>query len=134
MNSNKKNNTTVTTINDSRITRLGKFLRKYKLDELPQLFNVLKGEMSFVGPRPDVKGFADKLEGNDSIILSVKPGITGPATLFFKNEELLLAKQQNIEEYNKTVIWPKKVELNRLYVENYSFKKDIYYIFKTILS
>ena len=81
------NGSTVTTANDSRITKSGKFFRKYKIDELPQLINVLKGDMSFVGPRPDVPGYADKLSGDDKVILSLKPGITGPATLKYKNEE-----------------------------------------------
>ena len=123
---------TVTTANDPRITRIGKILRKFKLDELPQLWNVLKGDMSFVGPRPDVPGFADKLKGKDRIILSVRPGITGPATLRFRNEEELLRQQENPEEYNLKVIWPEKVRLNREYVENYSFWKDIMYILLTI--
>ncbi len=123
---------TVTTADDPRITRIGKILRKFKLDELPQLWNVLKGDMSFVGPRPDVPGFADKLKGRDRIILSVRPGITGPATLKFRNEEELLKQQENPEEYNLKVIWPEKVRLNREYVENYSFWKDIKYILLTI--
>ena len=85
--------TTVTTDKDPRITRLGRFLRKTKLDELPQLLHVFLGQMSFVGPRPDVPGFADRLEGKDRIILTVRPGITGPATLKYRNEEELLAGQ-----------------------------------------
>ena len=125
--------TTVTTDHDPRISKYGWFLRKAKLDELPQLFNILIGNMSFVGPRPDVPGFADKLEGQDRIILSIRPGITGPATLYFKNEEELLASQKNPEAYNKDVIFPKKVELNKAYIENYSFLKDIVYIFKTVI-
>lgn len=123
---------TVTTADDPRTTRIGKILRKFKLDELPQLWNVLKGDMSFVGPRPDVPGFADKLKGKDRIILSVRPGITGPATLKFRDEEELLKQQENPEEYNLKVIWPEKVRINREYVENYSFWKDIKYILLTI--
>lgn len=123
---------TVITADDPRITRKGKILRKFKLDELPQLWNVLKGDMSFVGPRPDVPGFADKLKGRDRIILSVRPGITGPATLKFRNEEELLKQQKDPEEYNLKVIWPEKVRINREYVENYSFWKDIKYILLTI--
>ena len=90
--------------------------------------------MSIVGPRPDVPGFADKLTGDDRVILSVSPGITGPATLKYKNEEEILAKRENPETYSRDVIWPDKVKINREYVENYSFFKDIYYIFKTIIS
>lgn len=126
--------TTATARIDPRITKAGAFLRACKLDELPQLLNVLTGEMSFVGPRPDVPGFADKLTGDDRLILSIRPGITGPASLKYKDEEEILAKQENPESYNRNVIWPDKVKINREYVENYSFFKDIYYIFKTFFS
>jgi len=122
----------VTTANDERITKSGRFFRKYKIDELPQLINVLKGDMSFVGPRPDVPGYADKLEGEDRIILSVRPGITGPATLKYKNEEEILAKVDNPKEYNDKVIWPDKVKINKEYIKNWSFKKDLEYIIQTI--
>lgn len=122
----------ITTINDPRITRIGRFLRSTKLDELPQLWNVLKGDMSFVGPRPDVPGYADQLEGDDRIILSVRPGITGPASLAFKNEEELLASKDNPKQYNDEVIWPEKVHINKDYIQNYSLKKDLNYIVKTI--
>jgi lipopolysaccharide/colanic/teichoic acid biosynthesis glycosyltransferase len=122
----------ITTINDPRITKFGRFLRRTKLDELPQLWNVLIGDMSFVGPRPDVAGYADLLEGDDRIILKVKPGITGPASLAFKDEEELLAKQDNPKKYNDAVIWPEKVKVNKAYIQNYSFKKDLYFILKTI--
>jgi lipopolysaccharide/colanic/teichoic acid biosynthesis glycosyltransferase len=125
--------TTVTASNDPRITPLGRFFRKTKIDELPQLINVFLGQMSFVGPRPDVPGFADKLMGEDRIILSVRPGITGPATLQYSKEEELLASQDDPEKYNNEVIFPDKVRLNRQYVENYSFCKDIKYIYQTIL-
>ena len=114
------------------LTSFGKFLRKTKLDELPQLFNVLFGSMSMVGPRPDLKGYADALEGDDRIVLSVKPGITGPATLQFSKEEVVLAEQDNSLQYNDTVLWPQKVVINRLYVKNWSLRKDFGYIFKTI--
>ena len=124
--------TSVTTADDVRITKSGKFFRKTKIDELPQLWNVLLGEMSFVGPRPDVVGYADKLEGADRIILSIRPGITGPASLKYKNEEELLAAQEQPKEYNDSVIWPDKVKINREYIEHYSFKKDIEYIIKTV--
>lgn len=125
-------NSTVTTSNDLRITKSGKFFRKTKIDELPQLINVLLGQMSFVGPRPDVPGYADKLVGEDRIILSVRPGITGPATIKYRNEEELLARVEDPEKYNKEVIYPDKVRINKEYVQNYSFWKDIVYIIKTI--
>jgi lipopolysaccharide/colanic/teichoic acid biosynthesis glycosyltransferase len=125
--------TTVTTRQDPRITRVGSLLRKTKMDELPQLWNVLVGHMSLVGPRPDVPGFADKLTGDDLIVLSIRPGITGPASLEFRNEEELLSGQSDPERYNREVIWPKKVELNRAYVANYSFWKDLGYIWRTII-
>jgi len=124
---------TITTANDSRITKSGRFFRKYKIDELPQLINVLKGDMSFVGPRPDVPGYADKLEGEDKIILSIKPGITGPATIKYKNEEELLAKVDDPIKYNNEVIWPDKVKINKEYIKNWSLKKDIEYIIKTLM-
>lgn len=123
----------ITTINDPRITRFGRILRKTKLDELPQLWNVLIGDMSFVGPRPDVPGYADQLEGEDRIILTVRPGITGPASLAFRDEEETLAKQPNPKKYNDEVIWPKKVEINKNYIKNYSFSNDVKIIVKTIL-
>jgi lipopolysaccharide/colanic/teichoic acid biosynthesis glycosyltransferase len=123
---------TVTTANDSRITKSGVFFRKTKIDELPQLFNVLFGQMSFVGPRPDVPGFADKLEGEDRIILSVRPGITGPASLKYKDEERILAGQKDPERYNREVIWPDKVRINKVYIREWSMQKDIQYLIKTI--
>ncbi len=113
-------------------TRLGQFLRVSKIDELPQLFNVLIGNMSFVGPRPDVKGFADQLQGEDRMILKVKPGITGPATLKYKNEEALLSQQADPETYNRTIIWVDKIEINKKYVQNWSFSLDLYFITKSI--
>ena len=124
--------TTVTTAGDARITPLGRLFRKTKLDELPQLINVLKGDMSFVGPRPDVPGYADALEADDRIILTVRPGITGPATLAYRDEEALLASVPNPEAYNREVIWPDKVRLNREYVENWSFWRDMFYIWVTV--
>ncbi|MGM0760450.1 MAG: sugar transferase, partial [Thermodesulfobacteriota bacterium] len=104
-----------------------------KIDALPQLINALKGDMSFVGPRPDVPGYADLLEGEDRVILSVRPGITGPATLHYRDEEALLAEQDDPEAYNRDVIWPDKVRLNREYVENWSFRKDLQYIWQTVV-
>jgi len=124
--------TTITTANDKRITKSGKFFRKYKIDELPQLINILKGDMSFVGPRPDVPGYADKLKGEDRIILSIKPGITGPATIKYKNEEEILAKVKDPIKYNDEVIWPDKVKINKEYINNWSLLNDIKYILKTI--
>lgn len=125
--------TTVTTSEDSRITKSGAFFRKTKIDELPQLFNVLFGSMSFVGPRPDVEGFADMLEEEDRIILGVRPGITGPGSLKYKNEEELLSNQSDPEAYNRDVIWKDKVKLNKIYVKDWSMMQDIRYIIKTIL-
>jgi len=124
---------TVTSSDDVRITTIGGFFRRVKIDELPQLWNVLIGQMSFVGPRPDVAGYADKLKGEDRIILSVKPGITGPAQLAYRDEEKILSNQNNHIKYNDEVIWPDKIKINRMYVENYSFFKDLYYIGKTVV-
>lgn len=123
---------TTTTANDPRITKSGKFFRDTKIDELPQLWNVLLGNMSFVGPRPDVEGYADQLTGEDRLILSIRPGITGAASLKYKNEEAILAAQHNPKEYNDTVIWPDKVAINKAYIQNWSFQQDIRYIVKTI--
>ncbi len=125
--------TTVTSSNDARITTTGAFFRKTKIDELPQLWNVLLGQMSFVGPRPDVPGYADRLQGKDRIILSIRPGITGPAQLAYKNEEEILSNQNDSVKYNDEIIWPDKVRINQEYIEDYSFFKDIYYIWKTIV-
>ena len=115
-------------------SKVGVFFRKSKLNELPQLFNVLIGDMSFVGPRPDLKGFADELKGEDRIVLLVKPGITGPATLKYKDEERVLERQKNPEHYNRTIIWVDKVKINKKYVENYSFYLDLTLILKSILN
>lgn len=118
---------------ESRITRLGAFLRKYKLDELPELWNVLKGDMSLVGPRPDVPGYADKLKGEDLIVLKMRPGITGPASLKYCNEEELLSKVDDPGRYNDEIIFPDKVKLNLHYYRNRSFAGDLIIIIKTIL-
>ena len=123
---------TNTTSLDPRITKSGKFFRATKIDELPQFFNILFGSMSFVGPRPDVEGYADTLEGEDRIILSITPGITGPASLKYKREEELLAQQSNPQEYNDKVIWVDKIAINRAYIKTWSFKKDMLYIIKTV--
>jgi lipopolysaccharide/colanic/teichoic acid biosynthesis glycosyltransferase len=124
--------TTVTCAGDPRITALGRFFRRTKIDELPQLVNVLLGQMSIVGPRPDVPGFADQLRGADRIVLSVRPGLTGPATLKFGREEAILAAQPDPEAYNREVIFPEKVRLNRAYVEAYSFWADLKWIGRSI--
>ena len=123
----------VTTAGDSRITPIGILLRKYKLDEIPQLWNVLIGNMSFVGPRPDVPGYADRLQGDDRRILALYPGITGPATLKFRDEENLLAVISDPQRYNDEVIFPEKVRLNIEYVDHWSFWKDMGYIIMTIM-
>lgn len=118
---------------EARITPLGAKLRKYKLDELPELWDVLIGNMSFVGPRPDVPGYADRLQGADRIILTLRPGITGPATLKYRREEQLLASVDDPVTYNDTIIYPDKVRINRYYAEHYSFWKDIQIIICTVL-
>ncbi|HEX6373499.1 MAG TPA: DegT/DnrJ/EryC1/StrS family aminotransferase [Longimicrobium sp.] len=124
--------TSVTTSGDPRITRLGRLLRRSKIDELPQLVNVLLGHMSFVGPRPDVPGFADRLEGDDRVVLSIRPGITGPATLRFRNEQELLAGQAQPEAYNRDVLFPAKVRINVDYIRRYSFIGDLRYLWWTL--
>lgn len=123
----------VSVAGESRITPLGATLRKYKLDELPELWNVLKGDMSFVGPRPDVPGYADKLEGHDKDILKLKPGITGPASMKYRDEEELLANVDDPQKYNDEVIYPDKIRMNLYYLEHYSFIKDIQMIVCTVL-
>ena len=123
----------VSVAGESRITPLGAVLRRYKIDELPELWNVLIGDMSFVGPRPDVPGYADRLQGDDREMLELRPGITGPASLKYRNEEELLAAVDNPQEYNDTVIYPDKVRINRYYLHNYSFVKDIEMIVCTVI-
>ena len=125
--------TSIASAEQSRITPLGEKLRRYKLDELPELWNVLKGDMSFVGPRPDVPGYADKLQGEDREILKLKPGITGPASLKYRNEEELLSSVDDPQRYNDEVIFPDKVRLNLYYLHHYSFYKDIQMIFCTVV-
>ena len=124
---------TVSVAGESRITPLGAKLRRYKLDELPELWNVLIGDMSFVGPRPDVPGYADKLEGDDRRVLQLRPGITGPASLKYRDEEVLLAGQANPQEFNDKVIYPDKVRINLYYLDHYGFLADIKMIFATVL-
>ena len=122
----------VSVAGESRITPLGAKLRKYKLDELPELWNVLIGDMSFVGPRPDVPGYADKLVGEDRVILKLRPGITGPASLKYRDEETLLATVEDPIRYNDEVIFPDKVRINKEYYYNWSFWQDIRYIVRTV--
>jgi len=143
----KHNGSTVSVAGDSRITPLGATLRHWKLDELPGLWDVLVGNMSFVGPRPDVPGYADKLTGDDRDVLKLRPGITGPATLKYRLEDEMISKyvaqkqaqgdtrpmQEIAVEYNDTVIYPDKVRLNCYYYRHYSFIKDIQMIFCTVL-
>lgn len=133
----------------NRITPLGEKLRRYKIDELPELWDVFIGKMSFVGPRPDVPGYADQLTGTDRDVLQLRPGITGPASLKYRNEEELLAniaerlKQEevlcingieirSVQEYNDRIIYPDKVRLNYYYFHHYSFIQDIRMIIATI--
>jgi len=141
------NGSTVSVAGDSRITPFGAKLRHYKLDELPELWDVLIGNMSFVGPRPDVPGYADQLQGDDRDVLKLRPGITGPATLKYRLEDEMIAEyvaqkqkegdtrdaQDIAVEYNDTVIYPDKVRLNCYYYRNYSFVKDIQMILCTVL-
>ncbi|MCK4713179.1 MAG: sugar transferase, partial [Marinosulfonomonas sp.] len=124
--------TTVTVKNDIWITRWGAFFRRWKLDELPQLWNVLKGDMSFVGPRPDVPGYLDQLSGEGKILLELRPGITGPASLKYRDEETILAQVDDPKAYNDEVIWPDKVAINIDYYRNWSLKADLIYILKTL--
>jgi lipopolysaccharide/colanic/teichoic acid biosynthesis glycosyltransferase len=120
--------------NNHRTNSYGKILRKTKMDEIPQLWNVLIGDMSFVGPRPDVPGYADKLTGEDRLILNVRPAITGPATLKYRDEEQLLARHDDPKKYNDEVIWKDKVEINKEYVKNWSFKNDLRILLDTFFS
>ena len=146
------NGSTVSVAGDSRITPLGAKLRHWKLDELPGLWDVLIGNMSFVGPRPDVPGYADKLVGDDRDVLKLRPGITGPATLKYRLEDEYLANARKLVSdlnvnldlnsmsdqelavwYNDNVIYPDKVKLNCYYYRHYSFIKDIQMILCTVL-
>lgn len=122
----------ITIKGESRITPLGAKLRKFKFDELPELWNVLKGDMSFVGPRPDMPEYVNRLTGEERIILELRPGITGPATIKYANEEEFLASVNDPVKYNDAIIWPDKVRLNIEYYNNRSFFKDIDLILRTI--
>ena len=123
----------VSVAGESRITPLGSMLRRWKLDELPELWNVLLGDMSFVGPRPDVPGYADTLTGEDREILQLRPGITGPASMKYRNEEEILSAVENPQKYNDEVIFPDKVRINRLYLHAHSFFLDLKMIVATAL-
>ncbi len=143
----KHSGSTVSVAGDSRITPFGATLRHYKLDELPGLWDVLIGNMSFVGPRPDVPGYADQLKGDDRRVLKLRPGITGPATLKYRLEDEMISEyvakkqsagdtrgmQEIAVEYNDTVIYPDKVRLNLYYLDHYSFIKDFQMILCTVL-
>lgn len=143
----KHSGSTVSVAGDSRITPFGATLRHYKLDELPGLWDVLIGNMSFVGPRPDVPGYADQLQGDDRRVLKLRPGITGPATLKYRLEDEMISEyvaqkqaagdtrgmQEIAVEYNDTVIYPDKVRLNKYYLDHYSFIKDFQMILCTVL-
>lgn len=132
MRPDRSQSTTITQSSDARITVLGQIFRKTKLDELPQLWNVLVGDMSFVGPRPDVPGYADRLEGEERLVLSVRPGITGPATLAYRDEEEILANRHDPQRYNDEVIFPDKVRMNVQYIRDWRFRDDLLYIWRTI--
>lgn len=123
----------VSVAGESRITPLGARLRRWKLDELPELWNVLVGDMSFVGPRPDVPGYADALTGEQRDILLLRPGITGPASLKYRNEEELLAQVPDPQRYNDEVIFPDKVRLNLLYLHDHTLLLDLKMILATAL-
>lgn len=124
---------TVSVMGDSRITPLGAYLRKYKIDELPELWNVLKGDMSFVGPRPDMPDYISKLNGEERRILELRPGITGPATLKYANEDELLSNVADPQKFNDEILWPDKVRINLEYYRNRNFIGDIRIIMRTIL-
>ena len=122
----------VTIADDERILPFGKWLRESKIDTFLELINILIGDMSFVGPRPDVPGYADKLEGDDRVILKMRPGLTCPASIKYRHEDEILARQDNPQEYNDTVIWPDKVKINREYYEKWSIWRDVSILFETI--
>jgi lipopolysaccharide/colanic/teichoic acid biosynthesis glycosyltransferase len=120
-------------MHEGKVSKIGRFLRKSKIDELPQLVNIIKGEISFVGPRPDIEGYANKLKGENKKILKLRPGLTGPASLKYYNEEAILQQQENPKEYNDKVIYPDKIKMNLDYYYNRTFIGDIKLILKTIL-
>lgn len=113
------------------ISKTGAFLRKYRIDELPQLFNILLGDMSFVGPRPDIEGYYDKLQGDDRRVLQLRPGLTSEASLKYRNEEYLLSQQEYPLQYNDEIIFPDKVKMNLEYLEKMSFREDMRLLIRT---
>ncbi|MDM1556699.1 MULTISPECIES: sugar transferase [Chryseobacterium] len=115
-------------------SKVGQTLRKFKLDELPQLFNILKGDMSFVGPRPDIEGYYDKLRGTDRKVLHLKPGLTCEASIVYRDEENILKMQEDPLKYNDEILFPHKVSMNLNYLENISFRNDIKILFKTLIT
>jgi len=131
---NNHHNNSISVLGEKRITPLGARIRKYKIDELPELWNILKGDMSFVGPRPDVKEYVDRLKGEERQILELRPGLTGPATLKYKNEEQLLSGVEDPIAYTNDVIWPEKVRINLDYYYHRTFWEDILIILRTLFS
>lgn len=129
----KSNYNSVSIKGENRITKFGSFLRKYKIDEIPEIWNVLKGDMSFVGPRPDVPEYVNKLTDDQKIILNLRPGITGPASIKYKNEEEILSKQYDPINYYNKVIFPDKIRLNLNYIKYRNIYTDIKMILYTIL-
>lgn len=122
----------ITISDDDRILPFGKWLRESKFDTFLELINILIGDMSFVGPRPDVPGYADKLEGDDRVILKMRPGLTGPASIKYRHEDRILAQQNDPQKYNDEVIWPDKVKINKEYYENWSVWRDISILWNTV--
>ncbi len=131
---NSEDSGSVTVADDERILPFGKWLRESKVDTFLELINILIGDMSFVGPRPDVPGYADKLEGDDRVILKMRPGLTGPASVKYRHEDQILAQQADPKKYNDEVIWPDKVKINKEYYENWSLWSDIKILWKTIFA
>lgn len=123
----------ITLSSDNRITPLGRFLRRSKIDELPQLWNILRGDMSVVGPRPDVPGYSDKLQGSDQLLWTVRPGLTGLDSISYPDEETILDQQPDPQKYYDEVLWPDKVRLNLAYIKNRSFRMDIAIILFTVV-
>lgn len=123
----------ITLSSDNRITPLGRFLRRSKIDELPQLWNILRGDMSVVGPRPDVPGYSDKLQGSDQLLWTVRPGLTGLDSINYPDEEIILDQQPDPQKYYDEVLWPDKVRLNLAYIKNRSFWMDIAIILFTVV-
>ncbi len=122
----------ITLSNDDRITPTGRFIRKTKIDELPQLWNILRGDMSVVGPRPDVPGYSDQLKGEDQIIWTVRPGLTGLDSLTYPDEQSILDKQVDPQAYYDEVLWPAKVAINVVYVKTRSMHLDISILLRTL--